>query len=172
MNVQSAVREQMGFWHSMLEPIIADCTQEVMHKNLPGATITSIASIYAHLVFVEDVIVHGMLQGKPPVYQAQGWGPKLGVEMPGPPPEISPEWAQAVKLDLPSFQEYANVVFAATDSYLAGLSDAELERKVNTPAGEQTVAWVLAVILGTHLPQHVGEIAALKGVQGLKGLPF
>jgi len=27
-------------------------------------------------------------------------------------------------------------------------------------------------ILGTHLTGHAGEIAALKGVQGMKGLPF
>ena len=172
MNVQSAVRQQLGFWHGALEQMVSDCSQEVLHKNLPEATITSIASIYAHIVFSEDFIVHGWLQGKPILYEAQGWGPKLGVKFPGPPPEMTPEWGRAVRMDLPPFQEYAKAVHAATDAYLAGLPDAELERKVQTPAGEQPIAWAIATILGTHAPQHIGEIAALKGVQGLKGLPF
>ncbi|OGO51103.1 MAG: hypothetical protein A2148_07030 [Chloroflexi bacterium RBG_16_68_14] len=172
MNVQSAARQQLTLWHGILDQMLADCSEEVLNKNLPEATITSIASIYAHIVFSEDFIVQGMLQGKPTVYHAQGWEPKLGVQMPGPPPFLSLEWGQAAKIALPSFQEYAKVVRAASDSYLAGLSDSELESKVNTPAGEQTVAWALAALLGTHAPQHAGEIAALKGVQGLKGLPF
>ncbi len=171
MKVQSAVQQQLGFWHSTLDQVLGDCSPEVLNKNLPGATITSIASIYTHLVFAEDVIVHGMLQGKPPLYQAQGWAGKLGIEM-RIPPEMDPDWAKTVKLDPAAFQEYARAVYAATDSYLAGLTDGDLERKVSTPAGEQSVAWCLATILGTHFPQHVGEVAALKGVQGLKGLPF
>ena len=64
------------------------------------------------------------------------------------------------------------MAYAATDAYLAGLPDADLERKVQGPAGDTTVGWMIAVVLGTHFPQHVGEIAALKGVHGLKGLPF
>jgi len=172
VNVQSAVRQQLGFWHGTLDQMLADCGQEVLNKSLPEATITSIGSIYAHIVFSEDFIVHGMLQGKPPVYQAQAWGPRLRVQMPGPPPFLSPEWGRAAKVDLDSFQGYAKEVYGASDAYLAGLSDADLGRKVNTPAGDQTVGWAVATILGTHAPQHIGEIAALKGVQGLKGLPF
>ncbi len=171
MNVQSAVRQQLGFWHDALGQMLGDCSPEVLHKSVPDATITSIASIYSHLVFAEDVIVQGMLQGKAPLYHAQGWAGKLGIEM-RIPPEMDPAWAKTVNMDPAAFQDYAKAVYAATDSYLAGLPDSDLGRKVNTPAGEQSVAWCLATILGTHLPQHVGEIAALKGVQGLKGLPF
>ena len=31
---------------------------------------------------------------------------------------------------------------------------------------------VVSNILGWHMAEHTGEIAAVKGVQGLKGLPF
>jgi hypothetical protein len=86
---------------------------------------------------------------------------------------FSPEWARGVKLNLAPFREYAKAVYAATDAYIAGLSDADLERKVQTGfVGEQTVAFVMSSILAWHAAQHTGEIAALKGVQGLKGLPF
>jgi hypothetical protein len=172
LSVQTAVQQQLAFWHGALNPIIGDCNAEVLNKNLPDATITSIASIYAHVAWAEDAIVNGMLQGKPPVYQTDGWEAKTGVPFPGMPPEIKPEWARSLKMDPSKFNDYAKTVFAATEAYVAQLPDSELARKVPTPAGDQTVEWVLATLLGTHLPQHIGEIAALKGVQGLKGLPF
>jgi hypothetical protein len=75
-------------------------------------------------------------------------------------------------MDLPKFQEFAKAVYANTDAYLATLSDADLERKIQGPAGETTLGWFLTTILATHFPGHAGEIAALKGVQGMKGLPF
>jgi len=172
MSTQSAVRQQLGFWHGVLDPVLGDCGPEVLNRHLPDATITSIASIYAHLVWAEDTIVHGMLQGRPPIYQSDGWEAKTGVPFPGIPPEMKAEWADALKLELKPFQEYAKAVFGATDAYIGGLPDSDLGRKVPTPIGEQNVEWVLATLLATHVPQHIGEIAALKGVQGLKGLPF
>lgn len=173
MNVQAAVRQQLAFWHGALDQILADCGPEVLNANLPGSTITSIASIYAHINFGNDAIVHGLLQGEPLLYQADGWESKTGVAFPGLPPAITPEWGRAVQMDLPAFQEYAKAVHAAADAYLASVPDAELERKVTGgPFGDQTVEWIIVNILGTHAPQHAGEIAALKGVQGLKGLPF
>ena len=37
----------------------------------------------------------------------------------------------------------------------------------------EDLAWNAdGLVPGWHFPQHTGEIAALKGVQGLKGLPF
>ena len=56
---------------------------------------------------------------------------------------------------------------------MAGLTPADLERKVDTGfIGEQTIAFVLGNIGVWHVAEHNGEIAALKGAQGLKGLPF
>ncbi len=172
MTTQAVLRQQLAGYHDILEQTIADCPQDVLDKNLPGATITSIGSIYAHLVFSEDGIVHEVLQGKAPTYRAQNWGSRTDVQMPDP-PGFSPEWGRAVRMKLPAFREYAKAVYAATDAYIAGLSDADLDRKVQTGfVGEQTVAFVVSNILGWHVAEHTGEIAALKGVQGLKGLPF
>jgi hypothetical protein len=169
MKVQDVARSQLGFWHGTCGAMMGDCG-EALNKQVPGATITSIASVYAHMVFSEDAIINGMLQGKPPMFQSDGWEAKTGVK--AIPPSMNVDWAKSLKMDFPKFQEYAKAVFANTDSYLANLSDADLEKKVQTPIGEQTIGWAVTTLLGTHFPQHAGEIAALKGVQGLKGLPF
>jgi hypothetical protein len=150
--------------------MLADCGDR-LNKTLPGSTLGSIASIYAHAVFAEDGIVNGMFQGKPLIYQSDGWEAKTGVKHPGGPMQSS-DWASGVQMDLPKFQEYAKAVYANTDAYLANLADSELDRKVQGPIGETTIGWFLATILATHFPGHAGEIAALKGVQGMKGLPF
>lgn len=171
MNAPQTVKLQLGFWHGALGGMMDECDDAVLHKMLPQATISSIASIYAHIVFAEDFINQGLLQGKPPEFHSGGWEAKTGVPMPGT-PELNPEWAASLKMDLPAFREYAKAVHAATNSYLDNVSDADLLAKVQTPRGEQTREWVIANVLGTHVPQHAGEIAALKGVQGLKGLPF
>ncbi len=171
MKAQEAVRQQLGFWHGALGGIMGDCG-DTLNKQVPNATITSISSVYAHLVWAEDAIVNGMLQGKPIMYQTDGWEAKTGVTYPdGERPALG-DWAKSTRMDYPKFKEYADAIFANTDSYLANLSDAELDVKVQTPIGEQTKAWVVVNLLGTHAPQHAGEIAALKGVHGLKGLPF
>lgn len=171
MSVQTAVQQQLAFWHGTLDPIMGDCSPEVLNKNLPDATISSIGSIYAHIAWSEDAIVNGMLQGKPAMYQTDGWEAKTGVPFPGD-ASLNPQWTKAFKMDAAKFRDYAKAVFANTESYVGNLSDGDLARKVQTPIGEQTVEWAIATLLGTHLPQHIGEIAAVKGVQGLKGLPF
>jgi hypothetical protein len=172
MTPQTLVKEQLARSHDILEQTIADCSPVTLHETLPGATITSIASIYAHVVFAEDLIIQGMLQQKPPIYQSQGWGNRVSVAMPAS-PELKVDWAHGVKMDLPGFREYAKAVYAATDAYAGSLSDAALARKVDTGfVGEQTVAFILTSIAAWHVSEHSGEIAALKGVQGLKGLPF
>ncbi len=170
MNAQEAVRQQLAFWHGIGGQVVGDCG-DALNKQLPSATVTSISSIYAHMTFSEDSIVNGMFQGKPVLYAEQGWEEKAGVKHPGGPMQNA-EWAATVKMDLAKFQDYAKAVFAQTDAYLAGLSDAEMDRKIQGPIGETTIGWFVVNILATHAPQHLGEIAALKGVQGLKGLPF
>jgi hypothetical protein len=172
MTGQAILKQQLAGYHDLLEQTVADCPPEALHRLLSDATIASIASVYAHTVFSEDQIVQGLLQQRPPVFQAQGWASRTGVTMPSS-PQMTPEWARGVRMDLGSFREYAKAVYAATDAYVGGLSEAALERKVDTGfIGEQTVAFVLSNIAAWHVAEHGGEIAALKGVQGLKGLPF
>jgi|CXWL01.1.fsa_nt_gi hypothetical protein len=171
MNIQQAVREQLNFWHGTLDGMVGECDTDVLHKAVPGSTTNAIAVTYAHAVCVEDFLVHS-LQGKPALSQAAGWAAKTGVPLPSTPPAMWQEWATGLNLNLAPFLEYAKSVYAATDAYVAGLSDADLDKKTQGPFGETTVGYMVAIILATHIPQHAGEVAALKGVHGMKGLPF
>ena len=170
MNIQTAVQKQLEFWHGIIDGTVADCPSDTLHRLIPGSTIGSIASTYAHAVLGEDIVVHAMFQGKPPIFEAQGWAAKTGVSNPGPMQNL--DWAKTVKLNVPAFQEYAKTVYAATNAFLAGLTEADLQRKVPGPVGEQPLEESLVVLLATHYMAHGGEITALKGAQGLKGLPF
>ena len=67
--------------------------------------------------------------------------------------------------------DYAAAVGAATDNYIATLTTKELDRLVPIMGQEWPVADVLALLV-VHASGHLGEIAALKGIQGVKGLPF
>ena len=65
-------------------------------------------------------------------------------------------------------------VYAATDEYLASLSDDDLNRSLNLAGlgvGQQTLGWLLTLMLA-NVNWHTGEIACLKGLQGAKGYPF
>lgn len=170
MNAQETVRQQLSFWHGVGGQVLGDCG-EALNRPVENAKVGTISSIYAHAVFGEDGIVNGMFQNKPLLYMEGGWEPKVRIRHPGGPMQTE-DWAAGVKMDYASFQQYANAVFAQTDAYLAALPDADMDRKIQGPAGETTIGWMVVNIFATHFPQHLGEIAALKGVHGIKGLPF
>jgi hypothetical protein len=69
-------------------------------------------------------------------------------------------------------REYANAVYAATDEYLASISDADLDRVIDMgPAGTYPMGRLLTILMG-NVAWHTGEIACVKGLQGAKGYPI
>ena len=176
MNTIAALREQLGIAHWALEATMDGVTPEQFRWQPPG-TANSIADNYLHLVVGEDGVVQGLLQGKAPL-SASTWTGKTGLSIPPPGAHGSPDWAgwvREVEIDLPALREYAQAVYAATDQYVAGLTEADLDRKIDLSAfgfEMQSLNWVLFTFVIAHAADHMGEIAVLKGIQGLKGLPF
>jgi uncharacterized damage-inducible protein DinB len=169
MRTQDLLRAQYQQSNSILEQVIDDCDADTL-RHEAGGTIGTIGSIYAHTVFDQD----GMFVGagrEPSIWATGGWAEKTGLgEMSG---RQTQEWAQtAHDMDLPALREYAREVYAATDAYLEGLSDEDLAEEIETFAGTQPRGQYLGTICLWHIANHQGEIAALKGAQGLKGLPF
>jgi hypothetical protein len=167
MDGKAMLRQQLQAMHNYLEAAIGDCTPGVLSTRLPGATINSPGAIYAHTIFGEDGILNGLARGTTPVYYAQGWAQKIGLEMPK--GGLEPDWK--VDFDLGLFREYAAAVYRASDEYLASASDAELDRVVDPGfIPPLPVSALVGNVLLWHAATHQGEISALKGVQGFDGL--
>jgi uncharacterized protein YdgA (DUF945 family) len=75
-------------------------------------------------------------------------------------------------LNLLAFREYQQTVQAAADEWLSTTQPADLEREVTHGPFNRPIAAQLRGTVIHHMLGHCGEISALKGVQGLKGLPF
>ena len=167
MDGKTMLRQQMQAMHNYLEAAIGDCTPGVLGKRLPGGTINSAGAIYAHTIFGEDGLLNGLVRGATPVYYAEGWAQKIGIDMPK--GGLEPDWD--VNLDLGLFRQYAAAVYRQSDEYLASVTDAELARVVEPGfVPPLPVSSFFADVLVWHAATHQGEISALKGVQGVNGL--
>ncbi len=168
MRAQDLLRAQYTMAHQTLEGVIADCDSTTLTSVGDGSTIGSIAAVYAHTVFDEDGMISGPA-GREPLWTSQGWDKKTGLEMQ---PMQSQEWARSVDYDLATLREYAKAVHQATDDYLANTSDEDLQKEIETMMGKMPAARFVGTVALWHIQSHQGEISALKGTQGKKGLPF
>jgi hypothetical protein len=173
------LREQLQSAQRLLEGTMESVTAEQAHWSPPGVA-NPIGASYAHIVLGQDGAVNGMLREAAPLF-ATTWAGKVGVAElpPGPDPGAPgfPDWAgwaRRARIDLPALRKYAQAVYAASDEYLASLSDADLGRPVDVSAlgrGSMTVKQLLTRgVIGNALT-HCGEISCLKGLQGAKGYP-
>lgn len=171
-NAVSLLRQQFKIGHEFLEGTLQGINTEQAHWMPPGKA-QPLGANYAHVVISEDGLLNGLLMGGTPLL-ASTWAGKVGVsEMP---PQAPPwdEWANRVQVDLETLRSYGQAVYANTDSYLASLSDEALNRPLDLSAvglGQQTVGSFLSILI-FNIHTHTGEIACLKGLQGLQGYPF
>lgn len=150
---------------------VADLSDEQLHHHPEGAQIGTPASIYLHHAWLEDMVVNQMLLGKETVYDSQGWAEKM--------PQAAVhrgastfEWAFEVHLPAASTAiEYAAAVRVVVTEYIAGLSDEDLDKLVPSFTGEIPLADLLSYFIWD-VANHTGELAAMRGLSGMKGLPF
>jgi hypothetical protein len=131
----------------------------------PQGTCNAIAKNHIHALTSVDFFLGAIAQGKPALWQA------LAAQhgMPANPLEI---WGHDGEISLATINAYGEQVQKAALDYVATLSDADLDRELDTRFfGTQSVAFLIQ-LAGMHTVGHTGDIAAVKGFQGLKGLPF
>jgi hypothetical protein len=169
----SILRAQLKQGHDLVEFSMQGMTPEQLHYVHDGATIQSIAAIYAHVVIGEDQLINGFLRHQPSLFESGGWPERVGFEFTGD-GEISVQLTEAVReVNIDALREYAQLVYAQTDDYLAGLSEADLDPMVTFgEMGDMPVGIFLGSVIVWHFAAHGAEIAALKGVLGGQGLPF
>lgn len=171
MDAVAMLREQFGMANWWLDQTIGDVSAEQFHWCAADGVMPCSAQ-FAHTVMAEDYLVNVVIRGGTPLMMSS-WAGKTGVSEPPPPGEWG-EWARTVQVDLDSIRAYATAVHAETDAYLASLSDADLDREIDSsplPLGMTKIATMLGIVLGNTYT-HSGEIATIKGMQGLKGYPL
>jgi hypothetical protein len=163
------VRAQYKLAHDVLEGTMQGMESDHLHWT-PDGKGGSIASSYAHVVLGEDVLLHAMY-GTPLVMSTHAGS--AGVSEP-PPQGDWGDWGKRVRVDLDQAGKYAAAVYAATDSFLAGIGDDDLTQEVDmAPYGLGKMTWgALLNLMAVHIGWHTGEISAMKGMQGMQGYPF
>lgn len=171
MDARSFARTALKNAHHALKETVADVTTEDAHW-IPQGTAHPIGSRYAHIVIAEDVQIHMMLQGKPPLFEVSFKG-KTGVS--DTTFRQSLEWARTVKIDLSVLAIYRDAVFAESEKYFDVLTDADLARSLDLTAmgiGQVPLPIFLSDFVIGHCHDVMGEISAVKGLLGKKGYPF
>ena len=169
MDARDYLQQQFASVRRLTDAVMQATTDEQLKWTPPG-TVNSIGTTFVHLLATEDRYVQDVLEGKPMLWEAQGWSEKIGLEGP---PGRGRGWedVRGAALALVPLLDYQRAIRAATDDYVSSLTPEELERQVDFMDGKAPVALVLARLV-VHTAGHTGEIAALKGAQGVKGLPF
>jgi len=168
MEPREFIQLQLAAARRQSDAVLNAITSEQFNWMPPG-TCNSISATFIHMLASEDRAFQATLQGKPRIWETDGWGEKIGLqETPG----GGQNWEQVKgkNLTLLSLLGYEQSVRAATDAYLAQFTSQELDRKITVNGRERLAA---DVISGTvlHIMLHTGEIAAIKGMLGIKGLP-
>ncbi len=163
----SVLQAQVTYFGQNFQEMIAALPPEVLHDQ-PAGKANSIAATIGHVLTAVDAVVNGMLKQSQPLFIAMPTGLS---ELPPSGEELFSwyNWGTQVTIDLDAAQTYAQAVIQSVIDYLDTLSDDDLETTIQTPVGPNSLFDMINVVVLGNLTQHAGEIAALKGLQGLKG---
>jgi uncharacterized damage-inducible protein DinB len=171
MGLVATVKSLFEETYPLVDFVVDDLSLEELKKINDGSTIMSLAAIYTHVSLAEDGIVQDSAAGGTTLWERGGWAAKTGLTSER--GFITEEQAQAMTAatwDL--VKQYTAEVRAETLAYIDGLSEADLDREVQLYGNTRNVAYVLSNYAFFHILQHQGEMAALKGVMGKKGMPY
>ena len=169
MDAIAYIQRQVDALRRQASVTLQDTTDEQLNWTPPG-TANSIGVTLLHTLGVEDLFVQQWLQGKPLLWESVNWSARICVAA-APGGVRGWEECRKARLSLAPIMEYLEAVSAATADYISSLTPEDLDRKVMLFGSERQLADVL-VLLVDHATGHMGEISALKGIQGVKGLPF
>jgi len=171
MSTSEFIRSSLRQQHGMLNDAIGDLTDEQLHwrandKGLPASF------ILWHYVRTEDNIIQFVLQRKPTIWLEGGYPEKFGLPANAQGTGMSQEDAKNLRIEpKDAFYDYMQAVWKATDDYLATTDDAALQAMTTVkPLGEMPVQNAIGNMCLTHGFTHLGEIAHLRGLMGLKGM--
>ncbi|MGD2146936.1 MAG: DinB family protein [Anaerolineae bacterium] len=188
----------LGFAFDLLQQVTSDLTQEQADWTPPGVA-NPIGALYWHTVAYSDQLAHSLCMppfrditpeewataggasrdleiGQVPLWRSAGWQEEV-ILKPLPENPKDPFWnlraaPEGPRVALPALRDYSRAVAQALDSFVVSLTAADLSRTISTPIGDYSMDAFIEVFITWHINAHCGEIAALKGCQGLKGYPW
>src|SRR5262245_17911902 len=124
LNAVSLLREQAIDARALFEAILADVTEE-QAGWLPAGRALPIAAHVAHVLTSQDVALHGLPDGTPPLV-ATTWAGRAGFAEAPPfgPGQSWADWARGTHFELDAMRRYGAAVYAATDALLERLDEA------------------------------------------------
>ena len=167
MDATELLREQFASVRRFVDGILDGLTDDQLNWIPPG-TANPIGVSWLHLLTVEDGFIQGTIQGQPRLWESQEWTAKTGIH-----PRAGDETWDRIKqtqLTVAPLQAYGDVVRGATEAYLSMATADQLARTVTVNNMEMSVSRLFTMMV-CHAAGHAGDIAAIKGIQGLKGLP-
>ena len=171
MDMKPLVKGLLARNREVLEGTMADVESEHAHWAPPGKALP-LGALYIHVLTAEDFFIQGLLKGGAPLWDSS-WKDNMGLSEPRPPRgQPWEDWARRVRMDMPKLREYGKAVFAATDTYVDSLSEADLAKEIDFMGRKMPLVTFFLGVMCTHCANHAGEISTLKGLQGLKGYPF
>jgi hypothetical protein len=169
MDAMTFIRQQVEFMHQLVGASLAGIDDEQLNWSPPG-TINPINAILLHMLFNEDEFIQASILDRSTLWQENSWAGKLGVPTV---PERGKSWDdfRTSRLSTVLLLAYREAVMAATQACLQTLSSSDLDRQVKYHGEALSISDILQTLL-VHGAHHAGEIAAVRGMQGVRGLPF
>ena len=164
MDALNLLRGETGLADGLMTQVLAGVTDEQAVWQPAGGTTNPIASIAVHAYFTQDRIV-ARLAGREMIAESGGWAQRLGINP-------SAIWTPLADPSMEIVRGYAAAVQEATRAFLDSFDPVRFDEDMELPFGRRTVADALGLALVVHKSAHLGEIAALIGAQGGKGLPI
>ncbi len=167
------LREIIKAAHESLEATMADVTTEEAHWH-PGGLVNPIGAQYAHVITQEDFMVNTAIAGLVPLLTTS-YADRAGLSEAPPAGGDWHEWSSRVQVDLGLLRPYAKAVYAATEAFLDGVSDKDLNRPIDMSKygmGRLPVGTLLEMAAIANPNMHCGEISVVKGLQGKQGYPW
>jgi len=168
MDAKTYLVRQIASLRDLVDAALEGLTDEQLTWIPPGLA-NPIGLTALHMLASEDHFI-SILRGKPRLWQSQGWSATFNLVEP---PGFGQDWTvlRNATLTVEALLAYRVVVRVEMDFYLETLTPEAFDQTVKFLSDNDSAADVLALLVG-HALMHAGEIAALKGVYGVKGLPY